>query len=104
MNIFLKAYNNKKVLFCYLVDEKSYSKFQPAPLKLPTFLKILPATHFKDAKAAISTLKMLTGSRLWQVYSGAFSPAANERSALENSTNHREGNFEEDFSKHFQNY
>jgi hypothetical protein len=28
------------------------------------FLKIFPVTRFKDPKAAILTLKMLTGSRL----------------------------------------
>jgi hypothetical protein len=44
--------------------KKSNSKFKLAPLKLLTILKILPVTRFKDPKAAILTLKMLTGSRL----------------------------------------
>jgi hypothetical protein len=44
--------------------KKSDSMIQPASLILLTFLKILTVTRFKDPKAAISTLKMLTGSRL----------------------------------------
>jgi hypothetical protein len=32
---------------------------------LLTNLEILPVTRFKDPRAAILTLKMLTGSRLW---------------------------------------
>jgi hypothetical protein len=50
-------------IFCFL--KKSNSKFLHAPLKLlPKILKIPPITCFKDPKAAIVALKMLTGSRL----------------------------------------
>jgi hypothetical protein len=46
--------------------KKSNSKFWLGPLKLLTvlILKIIPVTRFKDPKAEILTLNMLTGSRL----------------------------------------
>jgi hypothetical protein len=72
MNIFLKAYINKQVLyvhalivfpiFCFLGDEKI--KLKACSLKLLNNFETLPVTRFKDPKAAILTLKMLTGSRL----------------------------------------
>jgi hypothetical protein len=43
---------------------KSNSKFLLAPFELIIILKILEVTRFKDPKAAILTLKMLTESRL----------------------------------------
>jgi len=63
-------------------------------------LKILPEARFKGPKAAILSLKMLTGSRLllskiipeaaYDKFILAHFPAANVRSAIEN----REGNSE----------
>jgi hypothetical protein len=57
-----------------LADEKIKHKVLACTLKLLNNFEILPltrfrdrilqATHFKDPKAAILTLKMLTGSRL----------------------------------------
>jgi hypothetical protein len=50
-------------MFIFLfVDEKIELKV--APLKCLLILKMLPVNHFKDHKAAISTLKKLTGGRL----------------------------------------
>jgi hypothetical protein len=65
----VKAYNNKQVFsehalivykkFCFSVDEKFKLK-----VNYLLIIKILRVTRFKDPKAAILTLKMLTGSRL----------------------------------------
>jgi hypothetical protein len=71
------------------VDEKIKLKVSFCSFEITYFfLKILPyiyVTRFKDPKAEISTLKMLTGrpppvtSLFWRIF-----PAAKERSALEN--------------------
>ncbi len=62
----VKAYNNKQVfsehaliVFVSQLMKKSNSKWNYLLI-----LKILSVTRFKDPKAAILTLKMLTGSRL----------------------------------------
>jgi hypothetical protein len=66
--------------FCFLVDVKIKIKTLTCSFEITVLiLDILPVTRPTDPKAAILTLKMLSGSR-----SCAFSPAANERSALEN--------------------
>jgi hypothetical protein len=44
--------------------KKSNSAFYLAPLKLLTTIENVPEICFKGPKAAILTLKMLTGSRL----------------------------------------
>jgi hypothetical protein len=49
-----KIYYDKYVLSVHALIFKNYS----------LILKILPVTRFKGTKAAILTLKMLTGSRL----------------------------------------
>ncbi len=101
--IFLKGNYDKNLLsvhalivntiFCFLLEWKNQTQsFSLLLWNYLLILKILPVTHFKDPKAAILTLKMLTGSRLWfckiilKVYSRAFSlqPMRLERSALEN--------------------
>jgi hypothetical protein len=46
-----------------LVDEKIKFKALACSFEI-TYKKILPVTRFKDPKAAILTLKMLTGNRL----------------------------------------
>ncbi len=75
MNNFLEAYNKNVLsvhavivftIFCFLLEWKN----QTPSLNLLLWnylltLKILPVTSYKDPKAAILTLKMLTGSRLW---------------------------------------
>jgi hypothetical protein len=48
------------MIFCLLVDEKLKIKLACSF----EILKILPVNHFKDPKAAILTLKMLSGSHL----------------------------------------
>ncbi len=82
-------------------------------------LKILPVTRFREPKAAILTLKMLTGSRLWfckiipqklpdTSWFLRIFPAANEESALENidQWQRREfwGGYEWSFSKFVNNF
>jgi hypothetical protein len=69
INIFLKAYNKKHamivfMIFCLLVDEKLKIKLVCSLEITYECLKILPVNHFKDPKAAILTLKMLSGSHL----------------------------------------
>jgi hypothetical protein len=65
----------------FLVDEKIKIKVLAWSFErnLLLIMKILPVTRFKDPKAAILTLNMLTGSRLRFC---KFIPAASERSAL----------------------
>jgi hypothetical protein len=76
-------------------------------LKLLTNFENLSSNPLQDPKAAILTLKMLTGSRHWvlliipEAACDKLILVANERSAQGNSTNHREGNSKEGFSKHF---
>ncbi len=74
MNIFLKDYNNKQVLsvhalkvfkiICFLVDEKSNSKFYLASLKLVTNFENTSSSLSKTLKRLFLALIMLTGSRL----------------------------------------
>jgi hypothetical protein len=70
-------------------------------------LKILPVTHFKDPKAAILALKMLTGSRLR--FCKIIPEAACDKlvlalrqSALDQIEQTQRRKFEDGFSKHFQ--
>ncbi len=75
MNNFLEAYYKNVLsvhaligftIFCFLLEWKN--QFPSLNLLLWNYLlilKILPVTSYKDPKAAILTLKMLTGSRLW---------------------------------------
>ncbi len=124
MNKLLKDYYDKYVLsvhalivftiFCFLLEWKIQTQsFSLLLLNYLLILKILPVTCFKDPTKAIFTLKMLTGSCLWfckiipkaagdKLIFGAFSLLPMRGRHWRTSTNHREGNFEEGFSKHFQ--
>jgi hypothetical protein len=51
-------------MFFFLVDEKIKLIVLACSFVYLLILKIPPVTRFKDPKAAILTLKMLTGSRL----------------------------------------
>ncbi len=92
---------------------KSNSKFYLVPLKLLTNFEKPSSNPLQDPTAAVLTLKMRTGSRLWfckiipeaacDKLIFAHFPAANERSALENIDQSQRREFEEGFSKHFQN-
>jgi hypothetical protein len=69
MNILLKAYNNKRsvhalmvfTILCFLVDEYTKLKVLACSFEITNLNN---PSLFKDSKAAIVTLKMLTGSRL----------------------------------------
>ncbi len=69
MNIFLKAVLYMLFVFTifrFLVVEKNQTqKFSLLLWNYLLILKICPVTCFKDPKAAILTLKMLAGSRMW---------------------------------------
>ncbi len=71
-------------------------------------LKTLPVNRFKDTKNAyrkpLVILKNHTESCMWQLNSCAFSLQPMSGGHKTTSTNHREGNSEEGFRKHFQNY
>jgi hypothetical protein len=96
--------------------KKLNSKFSLAPLKLLTNFEnlLILVTRFKDPKAAILILKMLAEIRLpfCKIIPEAacdkliplpFSLQAMRGQHQRTSANHREGNSEESFSKHFQN-
>jgi hypothetical protein len=75
MNIFFMAHNNQQVLavherivftiFCFLFDEKIKLKFLACFFEITVFNKFEnpTVTTFKDPKALILTLEMLTRSR-----------------------------------------